>query len=66
RVQVAPSARPSARRDQTCSPLVFRAVNHAVTRKSMGPDPSLHRIGTADPTSPNLNRIGTADPKWLS
>ncbi|MCA0873124.1 helix-turn-helix domain-containing protein, partial [Seohaeicola saemankumensis] len=40
-VQVAPSARPSARRDQTCSPLVFRAVNHAVTRKSMGPDPSL-------------------------
>lgn len=31
---------PSARKDQTCSPLAFRTVNHAIRRKSMGPDPS--------------------------
>ncbi|MFQ1699255.1 hypothetical protein ACJ5NV_01535 [Loktanella agnita] len=28
---------PSARKDQTCSPLSFRAVKHAATRKLMGP-----------------------------
>ena len=37
----------SARKDQTCSPLDFRTVNHAAKRKSMGPDPNtaqLHRL----------------------
>ena len=32
-------ARP-ARKDQTCSPLCFPAVNRAARRKPMGPDPS--------------------------
>ncbi|WP_217809055.1 hypothetical protein, partial [Marinovum algicola] len=39
RAQDAPSVHLSARKDRTCSPLVFRTVNHADRRKSMGPDP---------------------------
>lgn len=38
RARGAPSARPSARKGQTWSPLVFRNANHATHRKSIGPD----------------------------
>ncbi|MCM2563811.1 hypothetical protein M8756_17110, partial [Lutimaribacter sp. EGI FJ00015] len=48
--------RRSTRRDQTCSPLVFRTVNHAASQKSMGPDPKQ----SADEIRPDI-RAATLD-----
>ena len=39
RARNAQSAHRSTRKNQTCSPLVSRDLNHAASRKSMGPEP---------------------------